>query len=78
MLAASVENQQVCTLASQYLQKQYPDTLQAEHEINEVKSQQRQIVRRMTNTTEPRAAIEAGNFKLQYVKPFAHSPTPLN
>lgn len=41
---------------------------QSESEITEIKGQQRQILRRMTNTTEPRAAIETGNFKLHYYR----------
>ncbi|KAF2156243.1 snare-like protein [Myriangium duriaei CBS 260.36] len=41
---------------------------QSTGEINEVKSQQRQIIRRMTNTSEPRAAIETGNHKLHYYR----------
>lgn len=39
---------------------------QSDREVGEIKGQQRQIIRRMTNTSEPRAAIETGNFKLQY------------
>jgi len=41
---------------------------QAEEEVAEVKNQQRQILRKITKDSEPRAAIETGNFKLQYVK----------
>ncbi|PNS14452.1 hypothetical protein CAC42_3738 [Sphaceloma murrayae] len=39
-----------------------------DREINEVKGQQRSIIRKMTNTSEPRAAIETGNFKLHYLR----------
>ncbi|KAF4556728.1 Protein transport protein sec22-like protein [Elsinoe fawcettii] len=39
-----------------------------DREINEVKGQQRSIIRKMTNTSEPRAAIETGNFKLHYYR----------
>ncbi|PSK45133.1 hypothetical protein B9Z65_2273 [Elsinoe australis] len=39
-----------------------------DREINEVKGQQRSIIRKMTNTSEPRAAIETGNFKLHYFR----------
>lgn len=41
---------------------------QSNQEINEVKGQQRQILRRLTNTSEPRAAIETGNLKLHYYR----------
>ncbi|GAB7340841.1 hypothetical protein MBLNU457_7203t1 [Dothideomycetes sp. NU457] len=44
------------------------ESQQAEREIGEVKNQQRQLVRRMNNTTEPRAAIETGNYKLHYYR----------
>ncbi|KAF2219381.1 Longin-like domain-containing protein [Elsinoe ampelina] len=39
-----------------------------DREINEVKGQQRSIIRKMTNTSEPRAAIETGNYKLHYYR----------
>lgn len=41
--------------------------MQHDDTISNLKNQQRTLVRKMNNTSEPRAAIESGEYKLQYV-----------
>jgi vesicle transport protein SEC22 len=41
-------------------------SLQHDDTITNLKNQQRTLVRKMSNTSETRAAIESGDYKLQY------------
>ncbi|THX46913.1 snare-like protein [Aureobasidium pullulans] len=66
MLSASIEN-------SPLLERDDTHGVQNDDTITNLKNQQRTLVRKMNNTSEPRAAIESGDYKLQCYLTGVHS-----